>query len=265
MYIRLRDLRAIEGLWRELGEFPAGASDQAREHCFCALAQLIGADNVFWVAASLEKSPQPGQPGDPLRGWRVRAFRHLYHDAHKDRLLAAIARYVGAGLPDPHSEAMAATAGVTRAFLRQEIVDDRAWQHSWIVNEALRPLGIADRLVGARTVDAVTESYIGLDRGPSQTFGTRERNLLRLFLAGAPQFHRDALLAHGLLGCAKPLSLREQQALQLLLTDMNERQIAAEMGIGWRTAHQHAVTIFRKFGVKSRTGLMALWLERGPH
>jgi DNA-binding CsgD family transcriptional regulator len=29
------------------------------------------------------------------------------------------------------------------------------------------------------------------------------------------------------------------------------------------TAHQHVVSIYRKFGVRSRAGLMGLWLNRG--
>jgi DNA-binding CsgD family transcriptional regulator len=261
MYIRLRDLRVIERLWRELAEFPPDASDQALEHCFRELARLVGAANVFWVGGLREQPAQANDPvNDPLRGWRVRAVRHLYRDERLERLLADHLRHVRLRLPDPHTEAMAATAGATRAFLRQEIVDDRAWERSWQTNEVLRPLGIADRLVGAHTVNAANESYLGLDRGRGRPFGERERDLLRLFLAGAPRFHRDALRAHGLIGCAAPLTSREQQILQLLLTDLSEKQIASEMSIGWRTAHQHAVSIFRKLGVKGRTGLMALWV-----
>ncbi len=261
MYIQEKDLRVIERLWGELGEFPASASGVAQEHCFRALARLVGAENVFWVASRLE---QPAHAGDRLRGWRIRAIRHLYHDERRDRLLASAVHHVASGLPEPHTEAMAAGAGVTRAFLRQEIVDLRTWNRSWIVNETLRPLGIVDRLVGAHVVDAAHESYLGLDRGPGRPFGARERNLLRLFLAGAPRFHRDILRARGLINCAKPLSPREHQVLQLLLTHLTEKQIAAELGLGWRTVHDHAVSIFRKFGIRRRTGLMALWLDGHP-
>jgi DNA-binding CsgD family transcriptional regulator len=261
MYIRLKDLRAVERLWRELAEFPLGAADQKLQHCFRELARLTGAANVYWVAGGLEK---PVPRGDWMRGWRVRAFFHLHHDDHQDRLLAAAARHVGAGLRDPHTEAIIATAGVTRAFLRHEIVDDRVWRRAWMFNEVLLPLGITDRLIGAHAVDARHESYIGLDRAQGRPFGERERDLLRLFLAGAPRFHGDIMRAHGLIDCVTPLTLREQQVLPLLLTDLTEKQIAAELGVGWRTAHQHAVSICRKFRVKRRAGLMALWLGRNP-
>src|SRR5580704_7358691 len=126
MYIREEDLHAIESLWRELAEFPASASIEAREHCFRELARLIGADNVFWVGGSREQGP--AQPDDRMRGWRVRAVCHLHRDELRDRLTAAAARYAASGLPEPHTEAMVAGAGVTRAFLRPEIVDTRTWE-----------------------------------------------------------------------------------------------------------------------------------------
>lgn len=259
MDIRLKDLRVIERLWRELEAFQPGASDPALEHCFGELAQLIGAANVFWVGARRE--PPTGAAGR-MRGWRVRAFRHLYREERQARLLAAAARHADSGQPDPHTEALIATAGHTRAFLRTELVADTAWRRCWTFNEVLRPLGITDQLVGAHTVDATHESYIGLDRARGRPFGERERDVLHLFLAGAPRFHREVLRSHGLAGDGAPLSPRERQTLELLLSELSEKQIAAALGIGGRTAHEYAVAVYRKLGVSGRTGLMASWLGR---
>jgi DNA-binding CsgD family transcriptional regulator len=126
--------------------------------------------------------------------------------------------------------------------------------------DALRPAEIAHRLVGVHTVDRRGDSCIGLDRGPGgPPFNERERELLRLFLAGCPGFHREQLLARAL--AYLPLSRREQDVLGLLLTDLDENAAAHALGLTWRTTHQYAVSITRKFGVRGRRGLMAHWLR----
>ena len=72
-------------------------------------------------------------------------------------------------------------------------------------------------------------------------FRARERNLLQLK--------------------SGTLSPRERQVLRLLLTDLSEKEIAYQLGLGWRTTHGYTVSILRKFDVKGRIGLMALWLR----
>ena len=46
------------------------------------------------------------------------------------------------------------------------------------------------------------------------------------------------------------------------VTDATEKGIARQIGLAESTTHQHVVAIFRKYGVKSRAGLMSLWLNR---
>ncbi|MEM5430222.1 PAS domain S-box protein [Cupriavidus oxalaticus] len=58
-----------------------------------------------------------------------------------------------------------------------------------------------------------------------------------------------------------PLAPHEQKVLQLLLTDASEKQIAQRLGLAVSTTHSYVTTIFRKFGVRGRAGLMSLWLE----
>lgn len=70
------------------------------------------------------------------------------------------------------------------------------------------------------------------------------------------------MLSQGLLMADTPLTPTEQRVLQLLLTEASEKSIAFQLGIAASTAHQHVVCIFRKFGVRSRVGLMSLWLNR---
>lgn len=58
-----------------------------------------------------------------------------------------------------------------------------------------------------------------------------------------------------------PLSPQERRVLELLLTDAPEREIAASMGLAESTVHSYIATVFRKFGVRGRKGLMSLWLQ----
>lgn len=58
-----------------------------------------------------------------------------------------------------------------------------------------------------------------------------------------------------------PLSPQERRVLELLLTDAPEREIAASMGLAESTIHSYIASIFRKFGVRGRKGLMSLWLQ----
>jgi PAS domain S-box-containing protein len=63
-----------------------------------------------------------------------------------------------------------------------------------------------------------------------------------------------------LLGSAH-LAPHEKKVLQLLLTEATEKQIAEQLGLAVSTTHSYVTQIFRKFGVRSRAGLMALWLK----
>jgi DNA-binding CsgD family transcriptional regulator len=258
MYIRNDDLRRIARLWHELAEIPAARGDEALTHCFAQLAQIIGAGNVFMVAAARE-NPSP-EPFDRMRGWRAYTVRRLHRDDARDRAVASTMRHFKANAVDPLTEALVARIGTTRALLRREAVDDATWERSWMVNEVMRPIGVEHRLIGAQTVDAGRESCIGIDRGPGERpFGERERDLLHLFLLGGLGFHRELLLAHA---PTRPrLTAREQAVLRLLLTELSEREIGAALGLTPRTTHQYVVAVLKKFAVKGRVGLMAHWLR----
>jgi len=158
--------------------------------------------------------------------------------------------------------AVARHAGRPRCHLRAELVSEREWRQSWTIHEAFREERIVDRLDGGVPVGADCEVHFVLDRRAGERpFAERERDLLRFFLLGAQGFLRETLLARGLIHAAIPFSPRERQVLALLLTDANEKEIARRLGIGHRTAHQHAEAIYAKLGVRGRVGLMALWLR----
>ena len=70
------------------------------------------------------------------------------------------------------------------------------------------------------------------------------------------------MLNQGLLLASAPLAPHELKVLEQLLTDATEKQIAQRLGLAVSTTHSYVTNIFRKFGVRSRAGLLSLWLSR---
>ena len=68
--------------------------------------------------------------------------------------------------------------------------------------------------------------------------------------------------SRGLIGTEVPLSPREQDVQQLLLTSLTEEEIGVALRLTPRTTHQYVVAVLRKWKVSGRVGLMAMWLRR---
>jgi DNA-binding CsgD family transcriptional regulator len=58
-----------------------------------------------------------------------------------------------------------------------------------------------------------------------------------------------------------PLSPRERQTLELLLTGNAEKQIAARLDISRHTVHVYVKSLYKRFGVNSRSELLAKWVK----
>lgn len=253
------DMRMLASLWRELADAPAAECDAALRHCLERLRSVVGACNATWVGVGRQPTPDTK---DAMLGWRIRGVEHLHHQERRLFMARALTSRLEAGQADPYVGAIVRRAGKTRSHLRRELMSDEDWRNSWIVREALEEERIDDRLDGGHAVSANCESHFVLDRcrgdGP---FDAGERDLLCFFLAGSRTFQRELLLSRGLTGSSSPFSPRERDVLNLLLTDAGEKEIARHLGIGYRTVHQHAASIFAKTGVRGRQGLMALWLR----
>jgi DNA-binding CsgD family transcriptional regulator len=260
MYTSEKDLAGVHRLWSHMAGFPAGESEAALLHLLKTIADLLGGTDAFWVGAT---RLDPVAKDDKLHGWRPRGVRFLHHDDARDRVLARFRAEHKSNVVDPQTAAMLARAGQTRACLRADLLDDKTWNESALYREVLQPLGVEDRLLGCHVVSEDAESYIGVDRGKNNApFGERERDLLKLFLLGSTALHRDLMRSRGLIGAELPLSPREQDVQQLLLTSLTEEQIAVALGLTPRTTHQYVVAILRKWKVSGRVGLMARWLRR---
>lgn len=57
-----------------------------------------------------------------------------------------------------------------------------------------------------------------------------------------------------------PLSPSHRRLLPELLSDKQEKEIAAAMGLSRATTHKHVTDLFRSFNVSNRAGLITLWM-----
>lgn len=91
--------------------------------------------------------------------------------------------------------------------------------------------------------------------------GWLESEQLRIGIArDVTPLRQKSILDRGLAHASVPLAAHERRVLELLLTDASEKQIADRLGLAITTTHSYVTGIFRKFGVRGRAGLMALWI-----
>jgi DNA-binding CsgD family transcriptional regulator len=254
------DKEAIHLLWDSLADFPASEMDQAACHLMEGIAGMIGAGNAYWLGyLRLE----PG-PGDPLKGLRPCANRYLYPSpVHDEAYRAQMGKWKGSQVNEGYVRA-ARDVGQFRSFrIRAELRPEYFEEEFYQIFHASR--GFHDQLVVFFPVNEDYESMFNFQRvGVKKDFTAEEEAIAAYALRGIRWFHRQFALNYGLLIADQPLTPLQRQVTQLLLTERSEKLIAAEIGKSPNMAHKYVTEIFRKFGVNSRAGLMAVWLGQKP-
>jgi DNA-binding CsgD family transcriptional regulator len=250
---------AIVALWDELADFDAGDTAGARTHLMTALCGWLGTKNAGWVA-----SMRAGlDTADPLQGWRIGATVYLHDEPLNAQAIAAMKASWSKREKDPLNDVTLDGAGERfNAFsLRAAMAPD--WFASPYYEAFYASRGVHDAIYVLFTVntDAVS-SFVLLGDGARGAFTPEDVALAARVLRGLKWFHRRLMLGHGLLVASAPLTPAERRVLQELLSDASEKEIAERLGLAASTVHQYAVGLYRKFGVKGRTGLMSLWLNR---
>lgn len=247
----------IHTLWDELAAFEAGDSDAALLHLLNAVAEMVDAQNAYWVGAVRLTDDER----DPLCGWRPRLIRYLRPLPNDDKFSQQRLREVGRGQLDALSVAHAKLAGAYRARRMRDLVPPDFFESDTYKGYVGR--GVHDSLTVVAPVSPVAEGYYGFLRmRPDNPFTEEQRDLAFYAMRGLTWFHRQIMLAHGLLVARSPLSPMERRVLALLLTDRSEKLIASEIGVAPSTLHGYVRDILRKFGVSGRNGLIAVWLGR---
>lgn len=261
--ITAAEWEALYRLSGELADFPVSDVMPASIFMLERLSRIIGAVGGFWMCAGRVFQGADAEK-DTLHGWRPLYYGHFPRpDDFAVKLYQDWIHYRPNYLVDPHVQAVAADIGQRRCQLRPELVDDPTWAACATVQEVMRPLGIADRIISAFPLSTTAEIFIGVDRAPGETnFGPHERELLLRAGEGMGWLHRRLARSFGLIDAQRRLSPRECELVPLLLAGQSEKQVATALDLTPRSAHQLTVRLYRKFGVHGRAEFMAMWLNR---
>jgi len=249
-------IETVHRLWDALADFPVTQTDQAATHLMAELCGHVGAWNATWAGAVRLGHDDR----DPLRGWRVGAVQALHavepHPAEGH--FKQILRHWDRRDVDPSFLLPLQAVGTFRSYsFRRELTAD--WFESPFYRHYYEAVGTHDAVFVAFPLSEDLESHFGFYSG--RIFSNAEIEALEFCLRGIKWFHRRLLMNRGLLLASAPLTATERRVLQMLLTKASEKEIARTVDMAVSTVHQHVKTIFRKFGVSSRAGLMSLWLS----
>jgi DNA-binding CsgD family transcriptional regulator len=248
-------------LWDELAAFSLSDIDRAWRHLATTIAGWIQADMVYWVG-TLRFLTGDQAANDALFGWRVKVVEFL--DPPTEAEQQAAQRELGDRQAEPGMTTIAAVrgSGTFRVHrLHHDFVDLDAFRKTEYYRAHYVDLGIHDELSVACPISPEAEAFFVFNRREIEgLFSEADAELAGYALRGLSWFHRQMFYSHGLLVAQEPLTPTQREVLQLLLSDKSEKAIAAELGQSYNTTHTHVKEIFRKYNVKSRAALMAVWL-----
>jgi len=247
----------IAALWDTLSDFEARQTEQAATFLMRELCALSGAWNATWGGAV--RLEGPGR-NDPLQGWRVGAVQALLPVASvpEDQHFRDILKVWDRRVIDPSFLLPLDKVGTFRTYaFRRDLPAE--WFASAFYRHHYESVGIRDALFAAFPINEDSESHFGFYS--REVFSEEAVSRVAYAMRGIKWFHRRLMLSHGLLSASTPLTPTERRVLQLLLTEASEKDIGRQLEIAPSTAHQHVSSVFRKFGVRSRAGLMSLWLK----
>lgn len=256
------DHERVFQLWDEVAAFSSAEIDHAWRHLAGTMAGWVGADTGYWVGTVRLLNGEQAAC-DPLFGWRVKVVTFLHPPSEAEQLVAQ-------QVLDPHPEEPGLPvveavrgSGVFRVHrLHDGFVDLEALRKTAYYQAHYVAIGVNDQLWVASPISPETEAYMVFERRQTTVlFSDADAELAGFTLRGMSWFHRQMFYSHGLLVAQEPLTPMQREVLRLLLSDKPEKEIATELGQSFHTTHTHVKEIFRKYGVKSRAALMAIWLS----
>ena len=275
---------AIPVLWDELAAFPASRIDDALARLMAWFQEHLDVDDVLWLGC-VRMLDTKAATHDPLLGWRLRARQSLLPKSEAVRQLRASyldkehygrltpAYFAGTPRPDADVHVGEATrtlvqqAGQFRAHrLRDGFVDYAEFRQTEHYRLYYTEPGISDRIWVLSPVDEHTESTFVLDRHRRagqvrrQPFTDRDSALAAAVLQGQRAFHRQMILSHGARRGVKVLSPLKRRVLLCLLTGQSDKEIAEAVALRPLSLRKYITELYGEYGVKTRAGLMALWL-----
>lgn len=256
--LEIRMLLNLVGECRELGDDPL----TWRRHFYERIALLTDADVAMGGESRSDTLPN-GAParmtilGSTDSGWPS----HSEEQAWQCHIREVQRNPNYSPLMNVYLEQTARTGFDVKT--REELIRDPEWyRHPYFANFH-QPLGLDAALMCLFPVpgrDSISAVFMG--RAPGrQNFSTLEKTIVR-------EAHQAVacLLGGALTTFDTPspsqLGRRAGEVLELLLDGATDKQIAARLGITQATVNDHTRRLFQRFGVNSRTELMALWVRR---
>lgn len=257
--LRVADVRAI---WELLGECRELGDGRIiwRDHCVSTLARLIDAD--FGVVGEMG-----GCDTDDLRDlganfwWRMdlpspsQVHSNLAAFRDNPRLSPALLEY--------HRLNRSAQE---LCLTRRDYIGDRDWYQSYDYEVIHQSYGTDATLFCFRQLVAggpgESSGIVMLRAKGRRDFSGRDRALVRETNA-----RLSRLVGKELARCDEPtpreLAPRCRQVLIGLLQGEGDKQVAARLSLGMHTVNEYTKLIYRHFGVRGRSELMARWIKRG--
>lgn len=251
----------IHRIWDRLADFPEPllGTDGLR-YLLESISELIDADHGYWLSCFLLGHLDADK--DPMLGWRPGPM-FFYKEMPDDKSVVKnnMEKFEAGEYPvDESTRNHVRQAGCFRATLMRDHVSAEFFNGPHYRHYYQR-CNITDTLFVAAPVNTDTEVYFCFNRvGSEQPFGKAELDVDAETLRSLGWFHKKVLLGHGLLIARQPLTPTEKKVMHHLLTGLAEKQIAEKLDQKADTTHKHVGSIYRKFNVRSRAALTALWL-----
>lgn len=252
---------AILRIWDELADFDAVQTAEASRHLLHSLSVLLNARNACWIAAVRTDDEE----NDPMRGWRIARTGYLIDDPVNEAVVRELRlRWARREVDALTRHTLKRSGECFRIFsLRQTMTAE--WFESAGYKVFYEGRGVYDCIISSFPLSQDAECGIVIHASPERgAFSTDEIALTAEILRGLKWFLRRILHEHRLLIASSPLSPAERRTLTALLTGATEKEIGFSLDLSPHTVHQYAKSIYRKYGVKGRAGLMSLWLNRMP-
>jgi DNA-binding CsgD family transcriptional regulator len=245
----VRDAYRLIGECRDLGGEPALWQMRILE----GLCQLVGA------AAGAGGEGIWARPVHPVHPFS--AFDTGFDARGQERLRAYRGEIGPAG--DPIFRALREMPGPVATRARSQLVSNTEWYRSVSFNDYRKLCGVDHCLTSVcRLLDRGAVSVItGHRKIGERDFSPREVRLLEFL-----HIELRPLIGRQLVSATEPspgtLSRRLRQTLACLVEGDSEKQVAARLGISATTVHQYVTDLYRRFGVQSRSQLLAHVLRR---
>jgi DNA-binding CsgD family transcriptional regulator len=251
-------------IWDRLADFDATRTDEAQIFLMESLKKLAGANDVVWIGTVRMAYGEEAKRDHQL-GWRGSVVVHLEWTDLKRKVVAAAmkAQEMDGGVPSFIE--LVKHAGKFRTLTLRELHDMTSFTQTEHYKSCFIPFDITDRMWCVFPVNEDCEVAYILDRyGKRPPFSARDKQVVATTLRGIRWFHRQTMLAHGVMLGDERLSPRERSLGACLLGNQSEKQISQSLGLTFSTTRTYIKALYKKFGVKGRAGLMALWLGTPP-